>query len=600
MTRVLLIVAVTAAIVVAAVVAGGGGGGGGGDRAGSAAKGGPVVLRLANANGDSRELRPFVDAVARRSGGTLRVDVRNTWRGGDVRAEAGIVRDVADGKADLGWTGARAFHDLGVRSFDALVAPLLIDNYGLEEKVVRDRLAGRMLDGLDPLGVKGVGVLPGPMRKPLGAEPLVRPHDWAGTTIAHTRSAVARDTLHVLGARGTEIPSGGSIEGADGVEAQLSSITGNRYDDVAGVLAANVNLWPRPLVVFANPDTLAKLDAGQRAALLAAAGDAVGPMLDLERTDDRDSADILCRRGVQFAQARPADLAALRSAVAPVYASLSGDAFTKAAIARIRSLGGGSAPEAPACPRAGAEPVASGRPSPVDGVWRSDITLGELERTPGYDDGENNPGNVGRFRMELRNGSFAVTGSSDGIDQRGVFDVHGDRLTFHWNDEAAFAYRWRRYRDVLELHKTGDGPTIFAVHPWRSADSAPGVGARTAIDGLYRVTTTKPELAKVSPGETPPENYGHFTWRFDRGRMVFTQHNGAAHERATGTYTVKGDRVAVTIERVTGFHPTGAASQPGEVWEYRWSRFRDQLVLHGIPTAVSPEGLAINAWVQVN
>ena len=408
--------------------------------------------------------------------------------------------DVAAGKAELGWTGARAFHDLGVRDFDALVAPFLIDSYELEEKVVRDPLAGRMLDGLDTLGVDGPrrAARPAAQAARRAAAPapgrLGRYHDRP-TRARRSRAA----TLRALGADGTEIPSAGAIDGNDGVESQLAAIAGNQYDDVVGALAANVNLWPRPLVIFGNADALAGLDAGQRAALRAAAADAIGPMLRFERADDRDAAAILCRRGVEFAHASPADLVALRNAVAPVYASLSGDAFTKAAIAHIRALRTARAPEEPACSGAGAEPTASGRPSPVDGVWRSDITLRDLERAPGYEDGENNPGNTGHFRMELRDGSFAVTGSSDGVDVRGVFEVHGDRLTFIWNGEGAFSYRWQRYRDVLELHKLGEGPTIFGVHPWRRAAGSPGVGARTPIDGDYRVTTTRRELAELAP-----------------------------------------------------------------------------------------------------
>lgn len=63
--------------------------------------------------------------------------------------------------------------------------------------------------------------------------------------------------------------------------------------------------------------------------------------------------------------------------------------------------------------------------SPVDGVYRSDVTLKELKRTPGYDAGENHPGNIGDFRMTLRDGRFRVTGSSDGVDQEGTFSVKG-------------------------------------------------------------------------------------------------------------------------------------------------------------------------------
>ena len=152
---------------------------------------------------------------------------------------------------------------------------------------------------------------------------------------------------------------------------------------------------------------------------------------------------------------------------------------------------------------------------------------------------------------------------------------------------------------MLELHKLGEGPTVFAVHPWRRAAGSPTVGARTPIDGDYRVTTTQRELEAVAPGETPLENYGDLTWRFDRGRFVFTQRNGPAHERSTGTYAVAGDRVVIRLEHVTGVHPSGAAARAGERWEYRWSRYRDRLELHAIPGAVSPEPLRVKPWRRV-
>ena len=113
-------------------------------------------------------------------------------------------------------------------------------------------------------------------------------------------------------------------------------------------------------------------------------------------------------------------------------------------------------------------------PTPVDGVYRSDITLEQLSSTPGYDPGENNPSNVGHFRMELHDGRFRITGSSDGVDQEGNFSLDGGVLTFlEWNGEADFSYKWNLYRGVLTLRKTGEGPTIFAVHPWRSSGDAP-------------------------------------------------------------------------------------------------------------------------------
>ena len=48
----------------------------------------------------------------------------------------------------------------------------------------------------------------------------------------------------------------GTIEGYDGVEQQIAAIAGNGYDQIASHLTANVALWPRPVVLFANPKVL--------------------------------------------------------------------------------------------------------------------------------------------------------------------------------------------------------------------------------------------------------------------------------------------------------------------------------------------------------
>src|ERR1700754_3568109 len=101
--------------------------GGGGSKAGGSKPVKPVTLTLANANGDSSELAPFAAAAARLSGGTLKIRFANSWRAGEAAYEAGVIRDVAAGKADLGWAGSRAFDDVGVTTLDALHAPLLID-----------------------------------------------------------------------------------------------------------------------------------------------------------------------------------------------------------------------------------------------------------------------------------------------------------------------------------------------------------------------------------------------------------------------------------------------------------------------------------------
>ena len=292
---------------------------GGSDKAGGESKPDATVLTLANGNDDSHSLEPFAAAVERLSSGSLRIQFKNSWRAGEPDFEEGVIRDVADGRAALGWAGSRAFDDVGVQSFDALHAPLLIDNYPLQRKVLENPLATEMLEGLEPVGLVGIGILPGPMRKPLGVAALVRPEDYHDATIAYQRSEVAERTLRALGARPSEIPSAGDIRPYDGVEQQVGAIAGNEYDKLATRLAANVNLWPRPVVLFADSEAWDGLDDRQRNALRDAARAALPVASAQEQADDEGGAAILCRRGAKFLIAGDADLVALRRAVQPVY-----------------------------------------------------------------------------------------------------------------------------------------------------------------------------------------------------------------------------------------------------------------------------------------
>lgn len=68
------------------------------------------------------------------------------------------------GRAQLGWAGTRAWDSVGVRSFDALNAPFLVDSYAFEGDVLRGPAAKEMLAGASGAGVQPVALLPGPLR----------------------------------------------------------------------------------------------------------------------------------------------------------------------------------------------------------------------------------------------------------------------------------------------------------------------------------------------------------------------------------------------------------------------------------------------------
>jgi hypothetical protein len=106
--------------------------------------------------------------------------------------EAGLLRAVAGGEADLGWAHTASFDASVFDAFDALDAPMLIDSYPTETAVVRSVLAQRMLAGVSRGGLSGLALLAGPLDRligtstPLrGAAPFAAAHSLCASQRSH-------------------------------------------------------------------------------------------------------------------------------------------------------------------------------------------------------------------------------------------------------------------------------------------------------------------------------------------------------------------------------------------------------------------------------
>ena len=450
----------------------------------------PVVLTLANVNGSTGELDGFTRNVWRLSHGTIRIDVKYRWRPGQVKAETGLIGDVRAGKADLGVVGSRAWDSVGVNGFRALGAPLLIDSYALQDRVLRSPMIGQMLAGLRPLGLAGIGVLPGPLRKPLGiTRPLLIPADYAGLKIGVQQSLVAGATMNALGATPVWFPAAGPITGFGGIEQQISAIQGDQYDKVGKYLTANVNLWPRPLVVFANGKAWATLTPAQRHILTRAVTDDLAAEANVVRGDERADTGTLCRRGLlRLADASPAGLAALRRAVQPVYAQLERDPPTRRYIRQIEAMR--QAIPAEAAPGCATATRPAGTAGTLDGVYRFTDTAAQLRAAPGTTAGEVGPENYGTWTLVLDRGHFATTqeDSQACTWAYGMFTIKGNKIEWLFTDGGApthdpatnkpgedFIYGWSLYRGVLTLSpvKGAISPSNFRVKPWARISTTP-------------------------------------------------------------------------------------------------------------------------------
>jgi TRAP-type transport system periplasmic protein len=413
----------------------------GGGSAGEDKAGGPgpaAVLRLANTGG-SIDQTPAIEYLVKRveelSGGNVRIEVVNQWAEFASDAEQQVVRDVATNDADLGWVGTRVFDTLGVESFQALTAPMLVDSYALEHAVIESGITEEMMQGLDELGVVGLGVLADGLRKPIGVTgPILGPADWQGITFGTLRSNGQAEAIRALGATPAQI-FGSQREEAlgkgtiQGFEFSMWPYSDPKWPPLAPYVTANVNLWPQMDVLLANPARLEGLTGEQRGWLEEAARDAASrsaPLADMEA----HALGVACKTGARFAEASADDLAALEAAFSAVYAKLEQDLETKAFIQRIQELKESTHAESVlAIPsdctgKAPKQASAGTGTAPVflNGTYRWVLTQEDADKVG---DPETNYPHVNTITLKdghLEGGCFGAQG--------GTYSVERDRITF--------------------------------------------------------------------------------------------------------------------------------------------------------------------------
>jgi TRAP-type C4-dicarboxylate transport system substrate-binding protein len=433
----------------------------GGTKAGGQRQEETVILSIASHDFADRGLAEYIAAVGRLSDGSIRFELKEGWRLEDLDSDRGTVADVEVRKIDLAKVAVGSLDTLGVKDFQAVMAPFLVDGLALEERLLTSDLPAHMLVGAGRLGVRGVAMLPGEPRRPFGlTRSLIDASDYRHAVIGVVPSLVSARTLRALGATTRAyLPWDLPPWEFDGAELDLLTLERNRYDGPSSSLTANVAFWPRAFVVVANRNVFADLAPHQRDVLVEAGREAIGPAVARLRTEDRQEAAILCRRGrLAVVLATPADIATLRAAVRPVYAELERDPQTRSFIRAIEAMKRRSpAAEASQCPRQrarrerarGEMPTREKVATPVDGIWEMSATRAQVIDVTHSPFGSE--ADAGHYRLVLRRGRA----SGSHLDEprwrtTGVFGVQADVIRFTWENEVAF-YRWNVYRDTLTL-----------------------------------------------------------------------------------------------------------------------------------------------------
>jgi TRAP-type C4-dicarboxylate transport system substrate-binding protein len=445
--------------------------GGSADKAGGERQAKPLVLEFANYNFAPVELAPFAREVERRSQGSLRIAFHNFWRQGQKDVETKLIRDVQAGRADLGWVGSRAWDAVGVSSFDALHLPFLIDSYALEQTVLQGPLPARMLKRLEPLGLVGIGILPGELRRVVGVrKPLLRAADFRGLRFGTTQARAADATIRALGATPVPFLVVTSVRRFGGFDFPVTSFEGNSYDAQARYLTSNLAFWPRPLVVFMSRQTNARLSPAQRALLRAAAQDTIPDAVGLIEHRERQATAALCERGlVRFVRSTAADLAGIRSEVASVRAGADPETRDYArAIEQTKRRLAAPAQDVPPCPA-----VSSTAGAIPDGTYENTTTLADARRAkvPAVDLPRASLPVHHRLVIRGRNFALYSTGRNGKTDLfQGTYSSYHGKVRFASTGETLLPLSWSfdgrtlRFFD-LPFHSTGYWGAVFSP-PW--------------------------------------------------------------------------------------------------------------------------------------
>jgi hypothetical protein len=240
-------------------------------------------------------------------------------------------------------------------------------------------------------------------------------------------------------------------------------------------------------VLFANQHALARLTPEQRQILVEAAADDVDRETGVDIANEREDTADLCRGGrVHFVQATPAEVDALRRAVAPVYAKLDADPENRQQITQIEQMRTNTPPEAPLrCPTT---PTPHPAAEPIDGVYQYTLNYAELEAAH-PDPGEINPGNVGTFTFVFDGGHFAETVENPQVCNwdYGTVSVTGSKLSLLYSGGGGipatsanqagdqFTVGWSLYRNSLTMRRVPGAvsPTPFVAEPWLRVSTTP-------------------------------------------------------------------------------------------------------------------------------
>ena len=419
-----------------------------------------LVLRLATPDRQTDATGPqvahFAEEVARRSGGTIRIDpVWDVTPNGAHDWDQTVARGVADGTWDMGLVPGRAWDVLGVDSLRALNTPFLITSEAALRAVLDSDLRDDLLAGLPEAGVTGLDLFPDQLRHPFGYDrALLGADDYTGQSIRAPTSDTVSEVFAALGATTTDDDPDSGTQRGD--ESSYSLAQGH-------IATGNVTLYPKTDTLVIRTAVRDRLRDDQWSLLREAAAATRDWLFARRAVGSGAGRPRSATREARSSRRRAAQLSGLKEAVAPLVARLRRNPSTGRLIDAIGDLVAGvpAEPSLTSCPHR-VPSADDAQLEALNGTYVTTVTEKQLR-----DAGDLNPEQVrensGHFTYVLDSGRW--TGhqvASHYIaqpDDSGRYTYRDGLFTFYWTPDRATGPRRGcrsdrggsiRFRDVVD------------------------------------------------------------------------------------------------------------------------------------------------------
>ena len=298
-------------------------------------------------------LTQFANQVAQASNGQLKIKLLPVYGGGN---DLTLLNDEKGGTVDMGSVSSAVWDTEGVKSFQALQMPFLISNYKIEAAVLKSPVERQMLAGTSKLGLHGLAIHEGGLRKPAMNGPCITTATgFKGKKIRAVESDLLVRSLTALGANPTPLPlsdvylalQNGTVKG---MEANLGLIWTNKYYEVLKCVTGNANLWPFPTVLSMNNHTWKSLSSQQQQWITTAANRLPAESLAIVSDPKSPYVSELCQKHIKFGTASKSGLAGMLAKEQPVYQHFEHNAQVKNFVTAIQKIKAKTRPPAPSAP----------------------------------------------------------------------------------------------------------------------------------------------------------------------------------------------------------------------------------------------------------